>query len=414
MGWDNSSTINQGSMASGSNDYLTVESSKRVRVLMFGTDEPATYGTYKVEVPQQDGSTKILSFTSFPGCKLENNRKQAKFAFRNIVNVWDYESGTIKKFGFGTRLKEQLKQLNFTSGSLSGYDINISRIGEKRDTQWFAAPVIGSTPGLPAGCDPSTVAWDIYNLPEFAVVDEQEIARQLAEVGINYEEFTKLPVYTLEEAMAFKLPFSKHKGKTLGEVFSTDTGWITWAAQNANMIDLKMMCLTIQNQLIGGGSGMVTAPPAAPAAPAPVAPAPVAAAPVAPPVAPAVAPAPQAYTAPPVAAPVAQAPVAPPVAAPVAPVAPPVVQATPVAAAPVPQVAPAVQPVQPVAVNPAVAVNRDEILAQIDHAIHNNPVYKDYQKVVEVMREVTAPNPNFDLRSYTDVQLQAILQKVQA
>lgn len=407
MAWDNR-TINA-SDAMGSNDYLQVGTgeTKRVRVLLFDTQEPATYGVYKVEVKQPDGTDKVLSFTSFPGCKLENNRDNAKFGFRNIINVWDYATNSVKKFAFGTRLKDQLKALHFNSGHLANYDINISRIGEKRDTQWFAAPIMGSSQGLPPEFNPSMITWDIYNLAEFAILSEEEIARQLAEAGINYDEFTKPKIYTLEEALAFKLPFSKHKGKTLGEVFSIDTGWITWAANNAKMTDLRGMCQAIQQQLIAGGN--ITPPPAAPQV------APTPAPQVAPTPAPQVAaPAPTQVAPQPVVAPTPAPVVAPQQTAPAAPVAAPV--AAPAAAPVAAPTSPSVQQstAAPTAPVQTTGMSRETIIAAIDEAIRNNPEFKNYQRVVEVMREVTAPTPNFDLRQYTDAQLNALLAKVQA
>lgn len=410
--WDNR-TINDSGATAGSNDYLQVGpgETKRVRVLLFENQEPATYGVYKVEVKQPDGTDTVLSFTSFPGCKLENNRDNAKFGFRNILNVWDYSTSSVKKLAFGTRLKDQIKALHFNSGHIGNYDINISRIGEKRDTQWFAAPVMNSAQGLPPEFNPTMITWDIYNLTEFAVVSEEEIARQLAEVGINYDEFTKPKIYTLEEAMAFKLPFSKHKGKTLGEVFAIDTGWITWAANNARMTDLRNMCQTIQHQLIAGGS--VTPPTFSQVAPANPA------AQVTPPV----------QTVPPQQVAQVASPAAPVNTAPTAPVAPALTQTAPAApvvtapqqaaqtAAPVAQTASpsaSEQTATQQAPEQTTPATREGIIAAIDEAIRKNPEFKNYQRVVEVMREVTAPTPNFDLRQYTDVQLNALLVKVQA
>lgn len=173
------------------------------------------------------------------------NRYPAKprHAIRCVEYDEDGEPDSIKILIGGVSIFRALKKLYEQYEDITDFDIDISRDGEKRDTDWTVS-------ASPRSADIDVAEWvsEIEDneewaweniFPEINAEDQKKIIDE-AGIDITYDPVVEMmEELDMDEALAHRLTFGKYgpdkcppKGKTLGEVWRIDQGWVMWAAEN--------------------------------------------------------------------------------------------------------------------------------------------------------------------------------------
>lgn len=246
--------------------FIALESGQSIRVRVLD-EEPHTIKVHKIS--QKVGNEEV--FRSIPATDkpdenyiLRHNGKRYPDAPQFNLRVFAYakdaqgkdvgDSGEFKILQGGPAIFKPLRELYTQFGHLNGFDIIISRKGEKRDTEYTvsAAPksfdidVVNLTNQLAADV---TWAWDQIFLP----VTESDQVKMLKEAGfdIHYDPAAAIAAsMDFETAKRQKFAFGKHKDKTVGDLIVTDAGYLSWAADNVTSNDdLAAACRVVVNHL---------------------------------------------------------------------------------------------------------------------------------------------------------------------
>ena len=393
-GWSNVKEVvaNTGS----GNKFLVIEVGKKTRIHLLG--EPFGMVEHIISEKNVNGEDVFLSFrcSEDDTCFVCNNNNRYRKSSRVAFNVYDYESSEVKIFTMGKTIWDAIVDIYDnpqTYGPIDQLDFIISKTGTGKATRY-------STQQVAMAGGVGFAALELYNLEgEFPIPTAEEIERSILDSGIDpYTDPVDniLRTMSLEDAYAVKLQNGKHKGKTMREIYTADTGYITWLAKPSTTfsdVEVSAAARIITNALMAQPGGRRVAPPVAPPTAPPAAPVAPPAAPVAPPAAP---------VAPPWVAPPA-APVAPP-AAPVAPVAPP---AAPVA----PPAAPAAPVAPPVEAGPSDSLTRQQRITVVNSIFESDPRYQsDFLAIAQVLQK--AGSGKTRLKDFTDTELDVLLREL--
>lgn len=153
----------------------------------------------------------------------ENGKQRFSISRRYAVNVWDYESGSVKVLIAGPKVFEEFDAVASVGLDVTAKDFVIHKMGKSINTTYKV--VRGDNEAaLPVQIGPS----DLHDRAKYETPATQErIFEVLQEMGIDYDSL-KLPSFTLEEAEAWILPFTKHKGMKIEQVVSQDPEWCNW------------------------------------------------------------------------------------------------------------------------------------------------------------------------------------------
>ncbi len=171
-----------------------------------------------------------------------------RHAIRCVIYDEDGEPDQIKILVGGKQIFKQLKQLFDKHGDITEFDVELSREGKGRETTW----TIGATPKS-HDIDveewqeelENDSQWEYENLFPSITPEQQQKILEEADIDITYDPVVEImEEMTLKEATKTRLTFGKYgpekmppNGKTVGQIWKIDQGWIIWAAQNVTSND---------------------------------------------------------------------------------------------------------------------------------------------------------------------------------
>lgn len=404
MAWGDIGASNQ--QSSTTSDLVSLEGQKRLRLLL-PPEGPVSHWFYTISTPA--GEYRTWKSPDQAEDFFAKNRRIFRVRPTHAGLAWDYDEGAIKILESGNQIWEQIKDLVDAGKDLSGRDILITKKGTGRNTEYKVVDL-----------DPSVLDVNIDSMQKpdmearYIAPSHDEVMEDLKQMGFtNPDEIFQTQPIDIEEAKAMEVPFGKHKGSTLNDIYTTDSQYLLFLSTKIDREDIKQCARVVANHLMGTQyevDGLApdmdevtfVAPNRDEQANATNT---NDATPPAPPVAPTQEPMqrpsnPQFIHSNPdgselwwdgkewVEPPVAPTPPAPPVpTAPVAPTAPPVA-------------------------NPATTNNRQELIDQINQKFEQDPQYKDFMRIIAIMKEATAPNEKTAINDFTDEEVQKLADLV--
>lgn len=141
---------------------------------------------------------------------------------RYAVNVWNYDTGKVEILIGGPQIFQTFDAWAESGIDILSADIMISRSGTGRDTAYTVIRMDSSEfmENVGEGDLHDTSVFD--NPPT-----DQELVGILEEMEIDIDSVT-LDVPSLDQAKAMEMPFGKHRGLSLEEVYNEDIGYVEW------------------------------------------------------------------------------------------------------------------------------------------------------------------------------------------
>lgn len=367
MAWGNVGQTNKENNGGSASDLVKIEDRKKLR-LMLPESGPTSHWFYTISTPAEGYRTWVSP-----------EKDQDFFATnRNVFGLrpvhaglaYDYDDGKVKILEAGNQIWEGIKVLVDAGKDLSNRDILIMKKGTGRNTEYTVTD-----------CDPSPApnGLDSMEKPDmnarYVASTYEMVIEDLRALGFtNPEQIFELKPLAYEVALTKVIPFGKHKGKTMKDLVSIDSQYITFLATKIDREDIKECARVVSNTILG------TAYPTKGTAP---------------------------------------------VMEEISFVAPtqdggetqnvsretttPPVQQVPVQQVPVQQTPP---PAQTPQVQAPVAGAREALIAEINHIFESKPEYKDFMKIIGAMKEASAPNGKTSIGEFTDVELNKLKEIV--
>lgn len=265
MSWND---LDQKQGSGGSGRFVSFKDVESVRIRVLD-EEPHT--TYVHKMKQMVAGEEV--FRTIPATpsldddyiQRENGKRFPAVAQFNM-RVFEYkrdekdakkflDDGEIKILQGGVSIFKQLRTLYQNEGSLSAFDILITKQGSGRETEYTvsACPTSKSVDvsvlqGEVSGDE--ALQWE--NI--FPAITAEDQKRMLAEANmdINYDPALAIAAeMTEEDAQKQVFPFGKYKGKTVGEIAIIDTGYMEWAADNVTSNDaVAAACRVLSGSLL--------------------------------------------------------------------------------------------------------------------------------------------------------------------
>ena len=181
---------------------------------------------------------------------LNTNRfpAQVRYALHVLAYAEDSEDGEIKVLIGGKMIFDAIKSIYKKFGDPRDFDLTLSRDGTGMDTSWAvtAAPksheidIEDYTDKLD---EDSAYEWDSIFPPITA--DQQKAIIDEAGIDITYDPIAEIAEgLTMKKALVTRFSFGKYgpkemppNGKTIGQVWKIDQGYIMWIAGNATKGD---------------------------------------------------------------------------------------------------------------------------------------------------------------------------------
>ena len=407
MGWQDIGAQRE----SSSSNLLKLEGQNRIRLLLTGgkvDGEPDTYWTYALSAPDDGYRTWLSPEPEADFFKVNTTAFRPRVMHAGVV--WDYSSNSAKILEAGNQIWEEIKKFMDAGINVLDCDLNITKKGTGRSTE-YSVVYFQPTPPPITGDHGIKLAEHYGSAPSY-----EEVLTDLRSMGFQKPEQLFTPSsLSYEDAKNMKVPFGKHKDKTMMDIFNTDTSYIDFLATKTDRADVRQSARVVSNQLmqttyeVDGLCPSVNdvdfISPDKQGSPAGNQPTPD-----------------QVYTDPATGTVYhlinnewVMQPATPP--APPAPPAPPVAPAPPVTPTPAPPTTPA-PPAPPVSdpigeVNEAPAVSpssgRDQMIDQINRVFESKPEYKDFNLIIAKLREATNPTPKTSINEFTDAELQKLL-----
>lgn len=228
----------------GSSDLVKIEDKKKLRLIL-PESGPISHWFYTISTPAEGYRTWVSP-----------EKDQDFFATnRNIFGLrpthaglaFDYEEGKIKILEAGNQIWEGIKVLVDAGKDINNRDILIMKKGTGRSTEYTVTDC-DPTPA-PNGLD-SMERPDLearYIAPTF-----EQVLEDLKMLGFtNPEQIFEAKPLAYEKALLMKVPFGKHKGKTMQELISADSQYITFLATKIDREDIKECARVISNTIYG-------------------------------------------------------------------------------------------------------------------------------------------------------------------
>ena len=231
---------------STTSDLVIIDGKKRVRLLPeVAQGGPKSMWFYTISTPA-DGYRTWLSPAKSEDFFAEN-RNVFGVKATHAGLVYDYDEQAIKILEAGNSIWEAIKDLVEAGKDLSGRDIIITKKGTGRSTTYSVVD-----------CDPTPApaGLDTMDRPDlearYVPVTKEEVLEDLRALGFTNPEqiFTKVPIDP-QVAMAFPIPFGKHKGVTLQQLISVDVKYMSFLCTKIDRQDVKNYARVVSNALLG-------------------------------------------------------------------------------------------------------------------------------------------------------------------
>lgn len=206
-------------------NILTLREQNRVRPL---EDQ---YAAWRQHIVESRDDPEQVTFITCPGrracplCRKPTTPSGDQYwpvSRRFAANVWDYESGSVKILIGGPRIFEEFDAAGKAGIDPKASDWIIGKTGTGRATTYKVTRL--DRTAFEQWVTPQM----LHDISKFETpASEEQIFEALEKMGIDYDSLP-VPEYTLDEALAFALPFGKHKGMTLEQVLATDDQYARW------------------------------------------------------------------------------------------------------------------------------------------------------------------------------------------
>ena len=227
-----------------SSQLVKIEDKKRVRLILPETG-PISHWSYSISTPA-DGYKTWISPAKDEDF-FATNRNVFRLRPVHAGLAYDYDEKEIKILEAGNQIWEGIKLLVDAGKDINGRDIIIIKTGSGRSTEYKVTD-----------CDPTPAPTDIdtlerpdlearYQPPTFEMVLED-----LRGLGFtNPSEIFETQPLAYEVARETKVPFGKFKDKTLKDVVSLDSTYITFLATKIDREDIKECARVVSNTIMG-------------------------------------------------------------------------------------------------------------------------------------------------------------------
>ena len=331
---------------STTSDLVIIDGKKRVRLLPeVAQGGPKSMWFYTISTPA-DGYRTWLSPAKSEDFFAEN-RNVFGVKATHAGLVYDYDEQAIKILEAGNSIWEAIKDLVEAGKDLSGRDIIITKKGTGRSTTYSVVD-----------CDPTPApaGLDTMDRPDlearYVPATKEEVLEDLRALGFTNPEqiFTKVPIDP-KVAMTFPIPFGKHKGVTLQQLISVDVKYMSFLCTKIDRQDVKNYARVVSNALLGTAYEVGGASPSmeqldfkAPEEGADQTP-------------------------------------------------PPAQEQAPAQEQPKPQPSEGTRPL--------VDDERNKLIDSINKAFETDPTYKDFMKIIDAMKQASAPNMKTSINEFT-------------
>lgn len=202
-----------GDRQGGDPNVMTIKEVNKVRPLDNLVAGWRQHGIEHPSDPEQFASAVCPGTRSCPMCrKPVNSKGDQRFPVsrRFGANVWDYDTQSVKVLIAGPQVFDKFKEAATVGIDPSSCDWTIAKTGSGRNTTYNvvrhdSSPFTGT----------QITENSLHDVAKYEEPDStQKIFDKLEKFGINYDEL-EVPSYTLEQALAFTMPYGKHKGYTI-------------------------------------------------------------------------------------------------------------------------------------------------------------------------------------------------------
>ena len=243
MAWGDIGASNKES-SSSMNDLVVLEGQKRLRLLL-PPEGPVSHWFYSINTPAGDYRTWKAPDPS--NDFFAKNRRIFRVRPVHAGLAWDYDEGAIKILESGNQIWEQIKDLVDAGKNLDERDILITKKGTGRNTEY---KVVDLDP------TPFTVDIDAMEKPDlearYIPPTYEEVIEDLRQLGFtNPEQIFQTRPIDIETAKQMVVPFGKHKGKTLNEIYTTDSQYLLFLSTKIDREDVKQCARVVCNHLMG-------------------------------------------------------------------------------------------------------------------------------------------------------------------
>ena len=232
----------------GTSDLIKIEDKKRVRLLLHHTNGgPVANWIYSISTPADGYKTWVAPDKNKGEDFFACNR--SVFSLKPIFSAYayDYDEQAIKILESGNMIWEAIKDLYEAGKDLGNRDLLIRKKGTGRMTEYSVVDC-DPTPA-PAGIDTMELP-DLYG--RYASATKEQVISDLMALGFTNptEIFTAQPL-PYEVAKDMKVPFGKYKDKTIGELVKLDPRYLDFLATKIDRLDVKEASRVVANQILG-------------------------------------------------------------------------------------------------------------------------------------------------------------------
>lgn len=260
MAWND---INEKSSRDPDVVNIAPNTTKLIHILLRENEEPVSFWTHYI--PNSTGKSGPKGALVIcpgkdicPACANGTYRTSRKHA----INVWDYDTKSVKILESGNTIFNALKQIKEHMGTFDNVDISIKRSGDGKDTTYTVIPIPIMSPfdnSKIRGLFPIAQMRMPHSVEAITAYIEgmggRVVKADSADVNIPPGgDMTQPPQQEVDNpnidntkstdmASATSLPpmlqFGKYKGKTIEEVYKEDPNYIRWCAENISDPTIK-------------------------------------------------------------------------------------------------------------------------------------------------------------------------------
>jgi hypothetical protein len=215
---------NLGESKGGDPNIMKLEATNKVRPL---DNMVAEYRQHTIEDPNDPEKITMVVCPgprSCPLCRKPADPKGEPYwpvSRRFAACVWDYSTNSIKVLIAGPQVFDEFKTAAKLGIDPSSCDWTIVKEGARKQTKYQVVRH-NAEPGPPVTPE------QLLDIAKYEAPDSAErIFEILEQYGIDYD-MLPIPEFTLDEALAFVMPYTKHKGLTVEKVLEVDPDFAVW------------------------------------------------------------------------------------------------------------------------------------------------------------------------------------------
>lgn len=141
---------------------------------------------------------------------------------RFAVNVWDYDTNSVKVLIGGPQIFEEFDTVAAAGINPMDSDWTVIKTGKQKNTKY------NMVRGDATPFTHEVKAGDLHDLDKYGKATEiGKIFETLEEMGWDYDSLA-IPQFTLDKAEAFTMPFGKHKGTSLAVLVVEDPEYLEY------------------------------------------------------------------------------------------------------------------------------------------------------------------------------------------